>query len=92
MKTPDGGLDYVRATYFYVDTGKDCFSKQSVAKYSIVFMGQTVELTVSQVGPRLFVSKCTDNYSSAHPIKTSCLSLYGPISPEIHVQFEKVKY
>ncbi|HXA31094.1 MAG TPA: hypothetical protein VNV87_02460 [Acidimicrobiales bacterium] len=77
----------IPAAKFAVDTSWSCFGKQSKAVYDIsmskdpngsAFNGP-VRLTVSQVGPRYFVSACTDKF----PINTSCSVVGAPVKPTV---------
>jgi hypothetical protein len=77
----------VPATEFAVDTSWNCLGKQSKVVYDISMSdhpnGSTfngpVRLTVTQVGPRYFISACTDK----HPITTSCSVVGAPVKPTV---------
>jgi hypothetical protein len=77
----------IPATKFAVDTSLSCFGKQSKAVYDIsmnddpngsAFNGP-IRLTVTQAGPRYFISACTDKF----PIATSCNVVGAPIKPTV---------
>jgi hypothetical protein len=77
----------IPATKIAVDTGWNCLGKQSKAVYDIsmsrdpngsAFNGP-VRLTVTQAGPRYFVSACTDKF----PISTSCSVVGAPVKPTV---------
>lgn len=77
----------IPATKIAVDTSWNCLGKQSKAVYDIsmnrdpkgsAFNGP-VRLTVTQAGPRYFISACTDKF----PINTSCSVVGAPIKPTV---------
>jgi hypothetical protein len=77
----------IPATKFAVDTSWNCLGKFSKAVYDIsmndgpkgsAFNGP-VRLTVTQAGPRYFISACTDKF----PINTSCSVVGAPIKPTV---------
>jgi hypothetical protein len=77
----------IPATKIAVDTGWNCLGKQSKAVYDIsmsrdpngsAFNGP-VRLTVTQAGPRYFISACTDKF----PISTSCSVVGAPVKPTV---------
>jgi hypothetical protein len=82
--------DFEPASSFNVDTGGECFFKPAVAVYR---MGGgkkpdgsgprdcCIDLKVTQVGPRYFVSSCTDKF----PIKSSCGVVFAPAVPTVRV-------
>jgi hypothetical protein len=57
------------ATSFSVDTGGDCFWEFASVSYDVsVEQNGPITLSVQQVGPRAFVTKCTDKW----PIASKC--------------------
>lgn len=77
----------IPATKIAINTGWECLGVPSKAVYDIsmntepngsAFNGP-VRLTVTQVGPRYFVSACTDKF----PITTSCSVVGAPIKPTV---------
>jgi hypothetical protein len=82
--------DFEPASSFNVDTSGGCFFKSAVAVYRMgggLKEGGSgprdccIDLKVTQVGPRYFVSSCTDKF----PIKSSCGVVFAPVAPTVRV-------
>jgi hypothetical protein len=79
------------AGHFDVNTSGDCFLKPAVAVYQINVVSDdqtikgTVELRVSQVGPRLFATSCTDTPEVA----TRCSVVLAPFAPHVILNIRK---
>jgi hypothetical protein len=74
INTPDSPQPDARydAGTFSVETDGECFWKQAYVYYSIsVEENGPITLTVTQIGPRLFTTKCTDKW----PIASKCQNL-----------------
>jgi hypothetical protein len=74
INTPDSPKPDARyaAGTFSVETGGECFWKQAYVYYSImVEENGPITLTVTQIGPRLFTTKCTDKW----PIASKCQNI-----------------
>lgn len=85
-----GANDYKEASTFEVDTSIGCFATQAVAAYDIGGGRKPdgtgpqdccIRLTVTQVGPRYFVSSCTDKF----PIKSTCGVVFAPAVPTVRL-------
>jgi hypothetical protein len=92
VRRPDGTTDNVNteiipATKIEIDTSLNCFGKFSVAVYDVSTSQHSdgspewgpIRLTVTQVGPRYFVSACTDK----HPIASTCKVVGAPVKPTV---------
>jgi hypothetical protein len=82
--TPDNRKN--DATKFEVDTSSNCFFEKAVAVYEVgigtgdgKIVHGPIKLTVKQVGPRYFVSECTDSGA----IQSTCSVVLAPAKPTV---------
>jgi hypothetical protein len=85
-----GANDFTPASSFEVDTSIGCFATPAVAAYDVGGglkpdgsgpRDCCIRLTVTQVGPRYFVSSCTDKF----PIKSTCGVVFAPAVPTVRL-------